>query len=116
MSDFLIFSNANEIVRIPAASLVYVASEGNYSDIHTRDGESRTVTLQLGVIMERIDEQLRTPGHKFARIGKCLLVNLDYLHYINPARGQLVLSDCQTFKVNLKASREALRKLKDHIE
>ncbi|MBO7587151.1 MAG: LytTR family transcriptional regulator DNA-binding domain-containing protein [Bacteroidales bacterium] len=116
MSGFLILCNANELVRIPAESLVYIASEGNYSDIRTCDGGSRTVTLQLGVIEERIDGQLSSPEHKFARIGKSLLVNLNFLHYINPARGQLVLSDCKSFKFTLKASREALRKLKDHIE
>lgn len=115
MSDYLTLSNANELIRIATESLVYISSEGNYSDIFTCDGEKRTVTMQLGIIEELIHQKLQ--NHEvFARIGKSLIVNLKFVSYINPAKKQLSLSDCHTFKFNLEASKEALKKLKDYYE
>ena len=115
MSDILTLSNSNEYIRIPAESLVYIASDGNYSDIYNCQGDCRTVTLQLGIIEELIHQKLQ--NHEvFARIGKSLIVNLKFIYYINPAKKQLILSDCRTFKFNLEASKEALKKLKDYYE
>ncbi len=116
MSDHLTLTNANELIRIPAESLVYVASEGNYSDIYTRNHEKRTVTLQLGTIEELIHKQFHTDGKLFVRIGKSLIVNMDFVHYINPAKKQIVLSDSHTFNFSLEASKEALRELKKYFE
>lgn len=115
MSDFLTISNANELIRIPAEGLAYIESEGNYSDIHTCDGGKRTVTVQLGILEEMIHRQFQRPD-EFARIGKSLIVNLKLIHYINPAKRQLILSDCRTFRFELDASREALKKLKEYFE
>lgn len=115
MSDILILSNNNELIRIPAESLVYISSEGNYSDIFTCDGRKRTVTMQLGVIEDLIRRRFQR-SDDFARIGKSLIVNINLIHYINPAKKQLVLSDCRTFKVDLEASKDALKKLKDYFE
>lgn len=116
MSDFLILSNANELVRFAAGSLVYVSSDGNYSDFVTCDGAKRTMTIQLGVVEELMDRQLQNMQNVFMRIGKSLIVNLHFLHYINPARKQIVLSDSHTFTFTLEASREALKQLKDYVE
>ncbi len=115
MSDFLTISNANELIRIPAEGLAYIESEGNYSDIHTCDGGKRTVTVQLGILEEMIHQQFQRPD-EFARIGKSLIVNLRLIHYINPAKKQLIVSDCRTFKFSLEASKEALKKLKEYFE
>lgn len=116
MSDYLTITNANELLRFPAESLVHVSSEGNYSDIYTRDGVKRTVTLQLGTIEELIHKQFHTDGNLFVRIGKSLIVNMGFVHYINPAKRQIVLSDSHTFKFSLEASKEALRELKKYFE
>ena len=116
MSDYLTLSNANELIRIPAESLVYITSEGNYSDIYTRDGEKRTVTEQLGVIANLIHNQFHTDGNLFVRIGKSLIVNMNFVHYINPAKKQIVLSDSYKFKFSLEASKEALRELKKYFD
>ena len=115
MSDHIIVTNANELTRIPVESLAYIASDGNYSDIHTIDGKKYTVTLQLGVIEDMINQQpLETDI--FARIGKSLIVNMKLIHYINPSKKQLILSDCHTFNFCLEASKEALKNLKEHFE
>ena len=116
MSDYLTIANANELLRIPADSLVYVSGDGNYSDIYTRDGAKHTVTVQLGGIEALITKQFLTEGNQFVRIGKSLIVNLNFVHYINPSKKQIILSDCHTFKISLEASKEALKKLKEYVE
>lgn len=133
MSDHIIVTNANELIRIPVESLAYIASDGNYSDIFTIDGKKYTVTLQLGVIEDMINQQLKKDDDNarivkkminqqpletdiFARIGKSLIVNMKLIHYINPSKKQLILSDCHTFNFCLEASKEALKNLKEHFE
>jgi DNA-binding LytR/AlgR family response regulator len=82
----------------------------------TRDGAKRTVTVQLGVIEDLLNRQLRSKDDEFMRIGKSLIVNLNFVHYINPAKKQIVLSDSHTFSHSLEASKEALKQLKDFFE
>ena len=116
MSDFLTLSNTNELFRIAADSLVCVISDGNYSDIRTRDGDTRTVTVQLGIIEELIHRQFKSNENECVRIGKSLIVNLRFVYLINPTKKQIILSDNHTFKFSLEASKEALRQLKDYFE
>lgn len=115
MSEFITITNTNELLRLVAGNIVYVASDGNYSDIYTCDNEKHTVTLQLGMIEEKMSQQLEKENN-FMRIGKCLIVNLLYVSYINPAKRRIVLSDNRTFKFNLEASSDALKKLKDFFD
>jgi len=137
MSYYLTFTNANEQIHIAAEWLIYVSSDGNYSDIHLLNGERHTLSQQLGTIEALIINQLQYNKQdnedidktllpvirllqihkpKFVRIGKSLIVNLHYVHYINPNKKQLILTDCQTFKTTLDASKDALKKLKDYLE
>ena len=115
MSDYLTLYNSNELIRMAAECIVYVSSDGNYSDICTCDGEKRTVTLQLWVVEENIQQQLQQ-GDLFVRIGKSLIINTRYLNYLNPSKRQIILSDNRTFKFDLSASKEALKQLKDYLE
>ena len=48
MAKRIIISKGTELVRVPADCLMYVSSEGNYSNVVTSDGRSRLVTYQLG--------------------------------------------------------------------
>ena len=75
-----------------------ITADGNYSTISLVDGSEYVVTLQL------------------CRIGKSLIINREYISYINPARQKLTLSDCRTFKREATASRDALKALKEYIE
>lgn len=115
MSEFLTISNTNEMLRLVAGNIVYVASDGNYSDIFTCDGEKHTVTLQLGMVEDIMSQQFEKENN-FVRIGKSLIVNLLYVSYINPARKKIVLSNNSTFKFSLEASSDALKKLKDYFD
>ncbi len=116
MPKFFTISNAKELYRLPVDSIIYVSGDGDYSDIMMADGKPRTVTCQLGHIEEMLTRQLGTEGRNLVRIGKSIIINLDYLVFINPSRKQLVLGDCRGMEFTLSASKEALSNLKDYFD
>ncbi|MBO7492031.1 MAG: LytTR family transcriptional regulator [Bacteroidales bacterium] len=116
MSEFLIIRNTTEFIRFVLDNVVYISAAGNYSDIHTRDNESRTVTLQLGKIEDDYIEKIASDKKDFVRVGKSLIVNVDYVHVIIPSKGVLILSDNSTFKYTLKADKDVLKDMKKYVE
>lgn len=116
MPSHLTIITDKEMFRFRSDRIVYVASDGNYSTIRMADGDKRMVTFQLGQIEKFMGEQLGTDGSKFVRIGRMLIINMDYLYYVNPSKKQLILSDSQNVKMEQNASVEALRSLKDYLE
>lgn len=54
--------------------------------------------------------------NRFIRIGKSLIVNREYITFINPSRQKLLLSDCRTFRREVSTSKDALKALKDYVE
>lgn len=116
MSKHFVFSSSTEMVRVPPDVVVYIVADGNYSVIHMADKESFVLTLQLGQIERRIAELLDEHDNRFIRIGKSLIVNRDYIAFINPARQKMIVTDCRTFRQELTASKEALKTLKELIE
>lgn len=116
MDNLLVFTTSSELIRVPADAVVYVTANGNYSTITMADGENFVLTLQLGHIEKMISEMLHTNDNRFIRIGKSLIVNRNYIAFINPTRQKMVLSDCRTFHREVSASRDALKALKDLLE
>ena len=116
MDKRLVFTSSSKLLRVPAGTVVYIAADGNYSAITTADGESFVLTMQLGQIERRISEMLDNDDNRFIRIGKSLIVNRDFIAFINPPRQKMTLSDCRTFHHELSASKEALRALKELLE
>lgn len=116
MAGYLTISNNKELLRLPTDNIVYVAGSGDYSDIMMADGKTRTVTCQLGHIEDMLSAQLGQNGSHLVRIGKSLIINMNYLSYINPSKKQITLSDCKSFEYNLSASKEALTELKIYFE
>ncbi len=116
MDKRLIFTTSTEIVRVPADTVVHITADGNYSAINMADGGCFVLTLQLGQIERRIADMLDHDDNRFIRIGKSLIVNRDYIAFINPPRQKMVLSDCRTFRHEVSASKEALKALKELLE
>jgi DNA-binding LytR/AlgR family response regulator len=112
----IIISKGTEFLRIPQDKLVYISSDGNYSNVVTADNRQRLVAFQLGQIEDMIGEQLGDQGSNFLRIGRKLIINTDYLYSIDITLQQLILSDCAGCYHELTASREVLIKLKAYIE
>ena len=116
MIGYLTISNSKEILHIPSDNIVYVAGGGNYSEIVTADGRKHVVTIQLGDLEDLMNAQLGPRGRHLVRIGKSLIINIRYVFYINPAKKELVLSDCSHIEFRLSASKEALIGLKTYFD
>lgn len=110
------FYTSTELIRIPSDAVAFVTADGNYSAITVADGSEYVLTMQLGQIEKRIAEMVDADDNRFIRIGKSLIVNREFITFINPARQKITLSDCRTFRHDVSASREALRTLKELIE
>lgn len=116
MARFLIISTTNELVRIAPERVVYIQSDGNYSTLMQTDEQLRTLNFQLGQIEEMIERQLGSKENVFIRIGRGIIINRSYIHYINVAKQKLVLSDATHFSHTVAVSKEALKQLKEHLE
>ncbi len=112
----LVISRGTELLRVPAERLIYIAADGNYSYVVTQDGRKAMVSFQLGQIEDMIDEQLGEAGSRFSRMGRGLIINMDYVYSIDISKQTVVLSDCLHFRHELSASREVLIKLKAYID
>lgn len=116
MSKTLLFYTSTELISVPSEAVVYVTADGNYSAITMADGSDYVLALQLGQIERRIAEMVDADDKRFIRIGKSLIVNREFITFVNPSRQKLVLSDGRTFRHEASASREALKALKELIE
>ena len=61
-------------------------------------------------------EMLSDDDMRFLRIGKSLIINREFITLINPSHQKLVLSDNATFRFEVAASKDALKKLKEYLE
>ena len=116
MKTHLVISTTNELLRVAAMHIVYISSDGNYSNLLMSGGEIRMVTFQLGQIEEMINKQLPEMRSTFIRIGRSLIINLSYIYYINIPKQKLTLSDVASFNHTVTASKEALKQLKELLE
>lgn len=116
MGKVLLFHTSTELIRVPADAVVFITADGNYSGITMADGSNYVLTLQLGQIERRISETVDNGDNRFIRIGKSLIVNREFITFINPSRQKMTLSDCRSFRHDVSASRDALKALKELIE
>ena len=115
MNTHLIISTSNELLRVAAAHIIYISSDGNYSNLLMSGGEIRMVTFPLGQLEDMINKQLPDMSSMFIRIGRSLIININHIYHINVARQQLLLKDRDN-TYTLSASKEALKSLKEFIE
>lgn len=116
MSKVIVISKGTELLRIPAARLVYAKAEGNYSTVVTQDNRKTMVSLQLGQIEDLIGYQLGDEGNNFVRLGRGLVINTDFIFSIDTTKQRIVLSDCHGCYHDLSASREVLVSFKAYLE
>lgn len=116
MSKYLTFFTSTELLRVLADAVVFITADGNYSAITMVDGNEYVLTLQLGQIEHRIADMVDNDDNRFIRIGKSLIINRQFITYINPARQKLTLSNGMSFRHDVSASRDALKALKELFE
>ena len=111
MSKQMFISRGTETVYIPVERVLFFEADGNYTSIVTLDGRKRVFTYQLGEIVKMIQRQLGKEGYRLARVGRGLIVNIEYVHLIDVADKLLALSDCNGRYYELSASQDALKEL-----
>lgn len=116
MGKRLVFTTSTDILRVPSDTVVYISADGNYSVITLADGGNFVLTLQLGQVERRIAEVLDSSDSRFIRIGRSLIVNREFIAFVNLPQQKMVLSDCRTFRHEVSASKEALKALKELLE
>ena len=111
----IIIDKGTTFHSIAISHLVYAQASGNYTDYKMRDRKNDfTLTMQLGEMEDIID---KTRGvTNFARVGRSLIVNLDYVRSIDLSKDKFVLSDNLHFREELGASHIALTSLKAAVE
>jgi DNA-binding LytR/AlgR family response regulator len=115
VNTHLVISTSNELLRVAAGQIIYISSDGNYSNLLISGGEIRMVTFQLGQLEDMISKQLPDMRSTFVRIGRSLIINMNHIYHINISRQQLLLKDRDN-TYTLSASKEALKTLKEFIE
>ena len=116
MEKAIVISKGTELLRVPASRLVYISAEGNYSEVVTKDNRKRIVSFQLGQLEDIIGDQLGDDGSNFIRLGRGLIINLDYVYWIDVSKQSIILSDSAGCYHELTASKEVLVKLKAYID
>lgn len=112
----LIISTSTELVRFVPDKIAYIKAEGNYCEIFQVDNKTRVLILQLGKIGDAIDKQLGVDENPFARIGKSIIINCNYVYSINVPKKELILSDMATFYYSLDSPEKGLKELKKHFD
>lgn len=114
---YLILHNNYFLLRVTAAQIVYVSSDGSYSILKLISGEEHTFSFNLATMERQMESQLDNEAHGFIRVGRGLIVNSAYIHSINLTHQELVLwNEHFTEPLVVKVPKEALRSLKYMIE
>ena len=117
MPRYIILTNSNEVVRVSPERIAYISSDGNYSSMVLIDSEKHVFSFNLSSFEKILEQQLGDEPQTLIRLGKRLIINGKYIHYINISKQQITLSDISfPTKFTLKASKEALRNLKTTLE
>ena len=112
--EWLRISTSTELVRVQTDDIVFVAADGNYSDMYLFDGKPYKMTFQLHYFDEVFQ---RLKDNLFVRVGKSLIVNRNYICIINLTAQELRLNGSKLrSEFRLKASKEALKDLKALME
>ncbi len=108
--------SSSRLVRIPFNYIVLIEADGNFCDIYLLGDIKIQVTLQLGQMVTLIQEQLPDFKHLFARVGKSIVVNSNYIIDIDLTKKKILLIDYKHNKYIKDASRDALKEVKEQLE
>ena len=112
--EWLKIATSNEIIRISSNEIVFIKGDGNYSNVYLCNGKEENVMCQLHELMDRLASLHDSP---FCRVGKCFIVNKNYIFKVNPGLQKLLLSSSALKNdIQLKISKEALKSLKNLLE
>lgn len=113
VNKYLYLSFRDELYRLDVSSIAYFEGDGNYTNFYLINGKKGTVLMNLLQMQNLLSKSLQEDASIFVRIGKSLIVNLNYVYRIAITKQKLILTDGKfPNSFELHASREALVNLK----
>ncbi len=112
----IIISNSVELIRVSALDVLAIKASGNYSIVVLTDGSEQLITLQLGQVEQLVREQLGGTASVFVRVGRSVIINMEYLFSIHLTKKLMTLRSESGTRVAFEVSRDALEKLKMYAE
>lgn len=112
-AGFLYLNTRDELIRLDCSKIVYMESDGNYTNIILVNKQKASVCMNLSRMQQFLSESLRERASIFARVGKRFIINLNYVFKVQPLLQSLVVTDGVNFTFQLGVSKDALKKLKD---
>ena len=112
---YLYFNTRDELYRVDLFTVAYFEADRNYTEVFFTNGMHVMLTTSLLNVEGMLNaEGIRGKIPSFVRLGRSLIVNLDFLLHVNILKQELVVADMySTHPYKLSASREALKKLKE---
>ncbi|MBR5029368.1 MAG: LytTR family transcriptional regulator [Bacteroidales bacterium] len=114
MKKYLILQNSKRLLRLATDDIMYISSEGYYSEIHLANGTSFQWTSTTASIINTLVKHSHFCDN-FFRLGRSHLINLNYLSYIDLETKSLKLLNRNMDITVLNASRNSLKLLKDYV-
>ncbi|MBR5688768.1 MAG: LytTR family transcriptional regulator [Prevotella sp.] len=126
MEERFLIITPTQMVRVAVDEIVYVKADGNYCDLVLINGRKRSMTFQLHYFEDNL-KRLKS-SKTFIRVGRSLIVNRDYVQFIDLS-GQFIIFGGKHIPkesneargahepiYTVRASREALSQLKEELE
>ena len=114
MEKYIYFNSRDSLFRIALSRIVYFEADKNYTNLCLNNGQKLVFTFGLGAMKDYLETSMKEDARIFVRIGKSLIVNLNYVYKIDLLKQSLQLYDNvtqQTF--TLPAAKGALKELKE---
>lgn len=94
--------------------ILFCSADGNYCDIYmTNQTVYRSIRIQLKYLTTAIKEKGKMVEHHLERIGRSYIINMQYVQYVNPKQGVLILHTDKDIKLTIPKA--AAKELVKHI-
>jgi DNA-binding LytR/AlgR family response regulator len=114
MEKYIFFNSRDTLFRVALFRIVYFEADKNYTNLHLTNGQKLVFTFGLGAMKDYLEKNMKEDAQSFVRIGKSLIVNLNYVYKIDILKQVLQLYDAKTNKIfELPVSKGALKDLKE---
>jgi len=108
-NDRLFLLRGRNMIFLKVSSIVYIESEGDYTDVHSADGKH-------GLVLKSMKEwEERLPDRYFCRIHRSYIVNLDWIERVEKEFNYDFTVHLKNFDKSLLMSRRYARRLKDRM-
>ncbi|MDR0895740.1 MAG: LytTR family transcriptional regulator [Prevotellaceae bacterium] len=114
--DKICLNTRDDMLIIDLDKIVFIKANGNYTQLTYIEGQEQLLTIGLSKV-EDIIKQAYPQGQPspFVRMGRCFLINQNYLYAINILKQKLVLSDCAKHTYIIGIPKQLLKEYKRMI-